>query len=436
MDEALRRLRASTTPFGGIHVVLFTGDFFQFGPVLQKSILFPCDSWTGNLSVTALNHQHAHELWLKFKRVVILQEQVRAGGDPALKRLLTKLRNFQQDSSDLALINSRVLKDGKIPYDENVRVITPLNRHRWDLNTQAVMMWAKRMGRKVSIFLSTHKWTKERPSEEEMMRVFEQGDDKDCPIPAIFVYADGMPVIVNEKLYLGLRVVNGSVFRAAGIVPDRQHQPVRANIVVPDAEGPGADMVSEMSVNIYFGPPSAILLESKSTANLSFPGIPPGTVMVCRKKATMVPTRRNRLRMRCQRQGLPCAPGFVMTDFKAQSKTMAKAVLGLYGYRLLPSGEPSACEYTTAYVQLSRCTSFEGMRLLREVRPVDFLNLRLDEKKLAASPVLSANNYRVAFYSNRFKHGCGLMALGAATYAIPLDGRLEANAEDQCGENQ
>lgn len=88
-----------------------------------------------------------------------------------LKRLLTKLRNFQPDSSDLALINSRVLKDGKIPYDENVRVITPLNRHQCDLNTQAIMMWEKRMGREVSIFLSTHKWTKERPSEEEMRLV-------------------------------------------------------------------------------------------------------------------------------------------------------------------------------------------------------------------------------------------------------------------------
>ncbi|TWU70426.1 hypothetical protein ED733_000236 [Metarhizium rileyi] len=244
-DEALRRLRASTTSFGGIHVVPFTGNFFLFGPL------------------------------------VILQEQVRAGGEPLLKRLLRKLRNFQQDSSDIALINSRVLKDGKIPYDKHVRVITPLNQHQWDLNTQEVMMWAKRMGRKVSVFLSTHEWTKERPSEDEMMRVFEQGDDKDCPIPAIFVYADGMPVIVNENLYLGLRVVNGSVLRAAGIVPDRQHQPVRANIDVPDTEDSGADMVSEMGVNINFGSPSAIILESKSTAKLSFPGIPPGTVTVC-----------------------------------------------------------------------------------------------------------------------------------------------------------
>jgi hypothetical protein len=73
-----------------------------------------------------------------------------------------------------------------------------------------------------------------------------------------------------------------------------------------------------------------------------------------------------------------------MTDFKAQSKTIPNVVLGLYGYHLLPSGEPSACEYTTAYVQLSRCTSIKGMRLLREVRPVDYVGLRIDERKLAA----------------------------------------------------
>ena len=333
--------------------------------------------------------------------MVILEEQVRAGGDPRLKSLLTKLRNFQQDSNDLALINSKVLKNGKIPYDDELRVITPLNRHRWDLNSQAVTMWAKRTGKKVSIFMSTHKWTTARPSEEEMMRAFEQGDDKYCPIPATFTYADGMLVIVNENVYLGLKVVNGSIFQAAGIIPDPRHRPVRASIVVRDEQDPAVPM-SEINVNIYFAPPSAIILQSEHTADFAFPGIPPGTVMVCTKKVTMMPTRKNRLKMRCQRYGLPCAPGFVMTDFKAQSKTMPKVVLGLYGYQLLASGEPSACEYTTAYVQLSRGTSFEGMSLLREVRPIDYLNLRLDDKKLAAIKRLEALGQRtVADWEHR-----------------------------------
>jgi hypothetical protein len=65
IDNTLRHLRASALPFGGIPVVLFTGDFFQFGPVLQKSILLPCDARVEKLSAAALNHQNAHELWLK-----------------------------------------------------------------------------------------------------------------------------------------------------------------------------------------------------------------------------------------------------------------------------------------------------------------------------------------------------------------------------------
>jgi hypothetical protein len=56
MDERLRHLRASTSPFGGVPVVLFSGDFFQFGPVLQKSILFPSNARVGKLSTAALRH--------------------------------------------------------------------------------------------------------------------------------------------------------------------------------------------------------------------------------------------------------------------------------------------------------------------------------------------------------------------------------------------
>ena len=44
--------------------------------------------------------------------------------------------------------------------------------------------------------------------------------------------------MVNENVYLGLKVVNGSIFEAAGIVPDSRYRPVRATIAVPDAELP------------------------------------------------------------------------------------------------------------------------------------------------------------------------------------------------------
>src|SRR6267378_1357774 len=35
--------------------------------------------------------------------------------------------------------------------------------------------------------------------------------------------------------------------------------------------------------------------------------------------------------MGVSRRGLPCVPGFVLTDYKSQSRTMGRVLLGLYG---------------------------------------------------------------------------------------------------------
>ena len=46
------------------------------------------------------------------------------------------------------------------------------------------------------------------------------GDAGALSVPSIFAYVEGMPVIVNQNKYLGLKVANGSEFVAKGIVPD------------------------------------------------------------------------------------------------------------------------------------------------------------------------------------------------------------------------
>jgi hypothetical protein len=368
INEQLKHARRDARPFGGMPVVLFTGDFYQFGPVLQRSILLP-----GRIRGARVGgeerHQQGHELWLQFKHVVILEEQVRASGDPQLLALLTKLRKFEQDETDLAVLNSRVLDRSSIPYDDELRVITPLNRHRWDLASQAVLAWAVEKGKPVSIFLSGHKWDY-KPSEEEMTRAFEQGDDIECPIPSILYFAPGMPVIVNENTYFGLKVVNGGRFEAPAIVPD----PAFPGHHVPNT-----------NVTLHYGPPTGIILKSKSTAGLQVPGLPNGTVFLGRKNHTMRAKESvGGLKVKCVRSGLPCTPGIVMTDFKSQGGTMAKVVLGLYGRRYNEAGEISACDFTTAYVQLSRARSLSSISFLREIRREDFLGLRLDEEMVRA----------------------------------------------------
>ena len=68
----------------------------------------------------------------------------------------------------------------------------------------------------------------------------------------IFPYVEGMPVIVNQNKYLGLKVANGSEFTAVGIVPD-------PNVQVDEG------------LSIFFGPPCGILLQSQKLRGVRIP---------------------------------------------------------------------------------------------------------------------------------------------------------------------
>ncbi|KAH6954072.1 hypothetical protein BKA56DRAFT_235803 [Ilyonectria sp. MPI-CAGE-AT-0026] len=89
VNKQLCRLRRSQQDFGGISIVLFCGDFHLFRPVQERPILLPSAavSWDEDNSFKAEQwHQHdkAHALWKRFTTVIMLDEQVRAAGDPVL----------------------------------------------------------------------------------------------------------------------------------------------------------------------------------------------------------------------------------------------------------------------------------------------------------------------------------------------------------------
>ena len=43
------------------------------------------------------------------------------------------------------------------------------------------------------------------------------------------------------------------------------------------------------------------------------------------------------------------------------------------------NGQPLKCHFTSLYVQLSRCTTLRGIKLLSPIRPLDFIGNRLDQ---------------------------------------------------------
>ena len=82
--------------------------------------------------------------------------------------------------------------------------------------------------------------------------------------------------------------------------------------------------------------------------------------------------RKPGFQMGVSRRGLPCVPGFVLTDYKSQSRTMGRVLLGLYGR----SGDDK-CDIIGMYVELSRCEELEKTRLFQPLRAKDFLESRM-----------------------------------------------------------
>jgi ATP-dependent DNA helicase PIF1 len=80
---------------------MFLGDFFQFNPVLQTSLLLPAPRDRGRQKPKSLaDHLAAYKLFLQFTTVVILRGQVRATGCPRLRGFPCRLRNGKQTELD------------------------------------------------------------------------------------------------------------------------------------------------------------------------------------------------------------------------------------------------------------------------------------------------------------------------------------------------
>ncbi|KAM4064146.1 PIF1-like helicase [Hirsutella rhossiliensis] len=229
INERLCRLRGSQKDFGGIPIVLFCGDFQQFRPVQERSIVLPSAaiSWDVDNSFKAeQRHQHdkAHALWKRFTTVVMLNEQMRAAGPHGSGP--PQLRCYREGR--------------RIPWETGITVVTPLNRNRWNLNMEASLAFRVQQRSTMRIFISEHKWKEGLPTEEEAIMVLNQGDDSAIPVPAVFMFVAGMPVVVNHNTHQGLKLVNGAGYSAVEVIVDKA--------------SPGHRISSDMT--IHFGPPA------------------------------------------------------------------------------------------------------------------------------------------------------------------------------------
>ncbi|XP_044718847.1 PIF1-like helicase domain-containing protein [Hirsutella rhossiliensis] len=381
VNEQLHRLRGSKEDFGGIPIVLFCGDFHQFRPVQERA---------------EQRHQHdkAHALWKRFTTVVMLDEQMRAAGDPELQRLLKRIRLGVQDRTDLDLLNSRCYReDRRIPWETGITVVTPLNRNRWNLNMEATLAFRVQQRSMMRIFISEHKWKEELPTEEEAIMMLNQGDDSAIPVPAVFMFVAGMPVVVNHNTHQGLKVVNGASYSAVEVIIDKAY--------------PGHRISADMT--IHFGPPAGIILESATTRDLHFVGMPTGTILLTPMSVRIYRQRKRPWqRSDVSRKGLPCAAAFACTDYKVQGRTLERVALELRGTRTTKvDGRPVAaqCDPYSLYVQLSRCRTLDGIMLVSKVRERDLVGNRVPEEMNAAQARLEVLSERTVEEASRWLDG-------------------------------
>jgi hypothetical protein len=199
-----------------------------------------------------------------------------------------------------------------------------------------------------------------------------QGDDSAIPVPAIFMFVSGMPVVVNQNTHQGLKLVNGASYTALDVILDKAHPGHRVN----------ADTI------IHFGPPAGILLASDTTKDFHFVGMPPGTILLT-PVSTKIECQRKRpwQQNAVVRRGLPCVAAFACTDYKVQGRTLGRVALELRGTRTtVVNGEavPSQCDPYSLYVQLSRCPSLDGIMLLSRARERDVVGNTVPESMVAA----------------------------------------------------
>ncbi|KAG5759526.1 hypothetical protein H9Q72_012350 [Fusarium xylarioides] len=225
-------------PFGVLPVVLLMGDFYQFAPVRETSLLI--DRMAGSVSAApvsqvTISYQRGFSLWLMFKTVILLEEQVHARDDPELGTLLDRMRHGTQTWQDLHLLNTKLVDRSEITFSGGLRATTPLSRNRWSLNIEAVVDWARFNGRHISVFVSTT-WRRTGLFQREIAQAIEQGDDSRCKVAGLFFYAQGICRCQQEYIYRAKGCqrprIHGSRHHPRSKIPrvpsrGRRHHPLR-----------------------------------------------------------------------------------------------------------------------------------------------------------------------------------------------------------------
>jgi hypothetical protein len=154
--------------FGKIHC-LFTGDFFQFPPVLDVPLYEKSEfeNYLNNITNTLssactqnrINKNFGRYLWLQLTHCIILTEQIRQRNDINYYNLLKRLRYGNCTESDYeSLMNKTISRNGHVSQNINSRIIFSRNKLRTLTNKKLAKKYAEVNNNIIFICKSKDTW--------------------------------------------------------------------------------------------------------------------------------------------------------------------------------------------------------------------------------------------------------------------------------------
>ena len=119
--------RSSTDLFGGLPVVIFIGDSFQFPPVRGPALWKEPRRGVGE-------DENGRLLWHQFRQVIILDEQMRQSEDAPFRDLLSRARIGTLTEADRPVLNSKAITSLASPQLEHATTVVKLNSLRHQVN--------------------------------------------------------------------------------------------------------------------------------------------------------------------------------------------------------------------------------------------------------------------------------------------------------------
>ncbi|KAJ5100153.1 hypothetical protein N7532_007154 [Penicillium argentinense] len=208
--------RNSPEFFGGLPIVIFVGDFFQFSPVRGPAL------WR----VPRLNKDEdeiGQLLWHQFTQVIILDEQMRQTEDLSFRDFLLRARSGSLTSNDLSL-NSKAITSLADPQLEGAMTVVKRNSIRHMVNRIQMEKFARLRNQRIYIYSAIHTRTKStgpgniRLRADDLLQQPDQGAT--IPFPGLFLYSTGMPAVILTNICTALGQVNGAAGTAVGVVVD------------------------------------------------------------------------------------------------------------------------------------------------------------------------------------------------------------------------